>query len=191
MIYPIVAYGHTVLRQKAVDITPDYPDLHQFLADLWETMYATDGIGLAAPQVNRSIRIFVIDANVLAKNYPETVGFKKTFINANKLKEEGDIWLFNEGCLSIPNIHEDIARPKRILLRYFDENFNQHEEWFEGAAARIIQHEYDHLEGILFTDYLSPMRKTMLARKLNNIAQGNIEVPYKMIFPRMKKQNRK
>ncbi|HNQ60574.1 MAG TPA: peptide deformylase [Bacteroidales bacterium] len=190
MIYPIVAYGHPILRQKAADIKSDFPDLQEFIKNLWETMYATDGIGLAAPQVNRAIRIFVIDATVLAKNYPETTGFKKTFINAYKINEGGDAWLFNEGCLSIPDIHEDVSRPKRILLHYLDENFDEHEEWFEGAVARTIQHEYDHLEGILFTDYLSPMRKTMLARKLNNIALGNIETKYRMIFPRSKKQKR-
>ena len=190
MIYPIVAYGHPILRQKAADIKSDFPDLQEFIKNLWETMYATDGIGLAAPQVNRAIRIFVIDATVLAKNYPETTGFKKTFINAYKINEGGDACLFNEGCLSIPDIHEDVSRPKRILLHYLDENFDEHEEWFEGAVARTIQNEYDHLEGILFTDYLSPMRKTMLARKLNNIALGNIETKYRMIFPRSKKQKR-
>lgn len=182
MIFPIVAYGHPTLRKKAEPVSPDYPGLQEFLKDLWETMYATDGIGLAAPQVNRSIRIFVVDTDVLSEKYPEAKGFKKAFVNPQMLEETGSEWAYSEGCLSIPDIHEDVYRKPRIHLRYQDENFTEHEEWFEGIVARVIQHEYDHLEGILFTDHLSPLRKTMLAGKLNNIARGRINPPYRMLF---------
>lgn len=188
MIYPVVAYGHPVLRQKAIDITPDYPGLKEFIADMWETMYKTDGIGLAAPQVNKSIRLFVIDGQVLSEKYPEAKGFKKTFINPVILEESGEDWAYSEGCLSIPEIHEDVMRKPHLLIRYADENFDIREEWYEGINARIIQHEYDHLEGILFTDHLSSMRKMMLARRLNDIARGNIDVDYKMIFPLARKK---
>ena len=187
MIYPIVAYGHPVLRLKAEPISPDYPQLQSFISDLWETMYATDGIGLAAPQVNRSIRMFVIDGSVLAEKYPEARDFKKLFINPVILKEEGEDWAYSEGCLSIPDIHEDVFRKPRLLMRYYDEQFREYEEWFEGINARIIQHEYDHLEGIMFTDHLSSMRKMMLSGRLSDISRGNIRVDYRMIFPLFKK----
>jgi len=183
MILPIVAYGHPVLRKKAADITPDEPDIEKFIADLWETMYATDGIGLAAPQVNRSIRIFVIDGEVLAEKYPEAAGFKKCFINARIIEEDGQPWSYSEGCLSIPEIHEAVERKQRVHMQYLDEQFQPHDEWFEGVNARVVQHEYDHLEGILFTDHLSTLRKTMLRRKLSDISHGNIKVDYRMIFP--------
>lgn len=190
MIYPIVAYGHPVLRKKAETITGDLPDLQSFIDNLWETMYATDGIGLAAPQVNRSIRIFVIDANALAESYPEGKDFKKTFINAQIIEEEGEGWGYSEGCLSIPEIHETVIRKPRLKMRWHDENFNEHEEWFEGIIARIIQHEYDHLEGLLFTDHLSNIRKVLLKGKLMDISKGDIKVDYRMIFPLRKKSNR-
>lgn len=188
MILPIVAYGHPVLRKKAADVTPDDPELSQFITNLWETMYATDGIGLAAPQVNRSIRVFVIDGDVLAEKNPEAKGFKKCFINARMIEQNGDTWGYNEGCLSIPDIHETVNRQARVHLQYLDENFQPHDEWFEGVNARVIQHEYDHLEGILFTDHLSTLRKTMLRRKLSDISHGNIKVDYRMIFPIHKKR---
>ncbi len=188
MIYPIVAYGHPTLRLKAQPVNSNTPDFQEFLKDLWETMYATDGIGLAAPQVNRSIRVFVIDTDVLAEKYPEAKGFKKAFINPQILEETGTEWAYSEGCLSIPDIHEEVYRKPRLRIRYQDENFVEHEEWFEGIVARVIQHEYDHLEGILFTDRLSPLRKTMLSGKLNNIARGKINPPYRMLFAASRKK---
>ncbi len=187
MVYPVVAYGHPVLRKKAEPITADYNEFEVFMANLWETMYVTDGIGLAAPQVNRSIRIFVLDANVLAEKYPEGKGFKKAFINPVILEEEGEEWVYSEGCLSIPDIHEDVLRKPKLLIHYQDEQFNHHEEWFEGIVARIIQHEYDHLQGVMFTDRLSNIRKMLLKRKLNDISKGFVKVDYKMIFPLIKK----
>ncbi|MDD2963165.1 MAG: peptide deformylase [Bacteroidales bacterium] len=190
MILPIVAYGHPVLRKKAIDITPEEPDIQTFITHLWETMYATDGIGLAAPQVNKSIRVFVIDGEVLAEKYPEAKGFKKCFINAEMVEQQGEPWGYSEGCLSIPDIHETVERQPRVHLRYLDENFEPHDEWFEGVNARVIQHEYDHLEGIVFTDRLSMLRKTMLKRKLSDISHGNIKVDYRMIFPINKKRKR-
>lgn len=188
MILPIVAYGHPVLRKKAIDITPDEPGLEKFIADMWETMYATDGIGLAAPQVNKSIRMFVIDGSVLAEKYPEAQGFKKCFINARILEETGEEWGYSEGCLSIPDIHETVERKPRLRIQYLDPQFTLHDEWFEGVNARIIQHEYDHLEGVMFTDHLSTLRKTMLRRKLSDISHGNVKVDYRMIFPINKKR---
>jgi peptide deformylase len=187
MIYPVVAYGHPVLRKVAEPIGPDHPNLEEFLKNLWETMYATDGIGLAAPQVNRSIRIFVLDANILAEKFPEGKDFKKTFINSEIIQEEGEEWAYNEGCLSVPDIHEDVMRKPRLLIRYHDEQFVQHEEWYEGIIARIIQHEHDHLEGKVFTDHLSNIRKMLLKRKLSDISKGYVKVDYKMIFPLAKK----
>lgn len=186
MILPIVAYGHPVLRKVAQDITPDYPGLKEFINDMFETMYKSDGVGLAAPQVNRSIRIFVIDASHFAEQQPELEGFKKAFINAHIIEESGEEWIFNEGCLSVPDIREDISRKPRIRIEYDDENFVHHDEVYEGIAARIIQHEYDHLDGILLVDRVSQLRKMLLKRKLNDISTGNIEVSYKMIFPAKK-----
>ncbi|MDO9512015.1 MAG: peptide deformylase [Bacteroidales bacterium] len=190
MIYPIIAYGHPGLRKKAEDISPDYPDLKKFIDDLWETMYVTDGIGLAAPQINKSIRIFVIDATALSEKYPEVKDFKKTFINAQIIKEEGEEWSYSEGCLSIPDINETVLRKPRLLMRWHDEDFTEHEQWFDGVIARVIQHEYDHLEGILFTDLLSNIRKILLKGKLADISKGDIKVDYRMIFPLRKKSNR-
>ncbi|HAQ64448.1 MAG TPA: peptide deformylase [Bacteroidales bacterium] len=188
MILPIVAYGHPILRKKAIDITPGEAGIGQFITDLWETMYATDGVGLAAPQVNRSIRIFVIDGNPLSEKYPEAKNFRQCFINARIIEEEGEPWGYSEGCLSIPEIHESVERKPRVHIQYLDEQFQPHDEWFEGANARVIQHEYDHLEGILFTDLLSTLRKTMLRRKLSDISHGNIKIDYRMIFPINKKR---
>ncbi len=188
MILPITAYGHPVLRKKSIDIDKDYPDLEKFIADLWETMYKTDGVGLAAPQVNRSIRVFAIDASPFVKNYPEAKNFKKLFINAHIIEREGEEISYNEGCISIPDIHEDVTRKTRVLMRYTDEEWNEHEEWFEGIQARVIQHEYDHLEGILFTDHISNLRKMILKRKLSDIAHGRIDPGYRMLFPNLKKK---
>lgn len=187
MILPVVAYGHPVLKKVAEEIPRDYPDLQQFLADLWETMYVSDGVGLAAPQVNRSVRIFVIDASPFFEKYPETEHFKKAFINARIYKEEGDEFSFNEGCLSFPGLREDIFRKPVIHIRYIDENFIEHDERYDGVIARIIQHEYDHIEGIVFVDRIPTLKKMLLKRRLNDISKGNVEVSYRMLFPLIKK----
>jgi peptide deformylase len=184
---PIVAYGHTNLRKKSDDIGPDYPNLKELIEEMFITMHESNGVGLAAPQINRSIRLFVVDATPYAKEYPEVDGFRKVFINPVILDESGKEWSFNEGCLSIPDIREDVIRKPNVRLEYFDENFIRHEEEFTGVVARIIQHEYDHLEGILFVDRINSLRKTLLKRKLNDISRGNIDVDYKMIFPLQKK----
>lgn len=189
MKLPIVAYGHPVLKKVAEDILPDYPDLKQFIADMWETMYESDGVGLAAPQVNRSIRLFVVDTDPFAEKYPDGKGYKQCFINAKIYAEEGEEWLFNEGCLSFPGIHEDIPRRPIIRIRYVDENFQPHDEQFDGIRARVIQHEYDHIDGIVMTDHLSPLKKMLLKSRLNDITKGNVDVHYKMIFPIVKKKH--
>ena len=183
MLLPIVAYGHPTLRKRSEEITKYYPDFEKFVADLTETMYVADGVGLAAPQVNRNIRVFVIDCNPFKEKYPEASGVKGVFINPVILEETGDTWYYNEGCLSVPGIHEDVLRKKTIKIRYFDENWVEHTKTFTGIVARVIQHEYDHLEGKVFTDHLSPMRKLLLKGKLNDISQGRVNVDYKMIFP--------
>ncbi len=189
MTLPIVAYPHPILKKKTVEIEPDYPDLDVFLSDMWETMYQADGIGLAAPQVNRSLRLFVIDASILSEHHhPEADGFKKTFINPTILIQEGEEELHNEGCLSFPGLHEEIQRKSVIHIHYLDENFQEFEERYDGILARIIQHEYDHIEGITMAERISPLRKMLLKRRLSDIASGNIDVHYKMIFPSVKKK---
>lgn len=180
MIYPIYLYGSPVLRKTAVDITPDYPDFKQFMENMWETMYHADGVGLAAPQVGKSVRVFVIDGTVFEEDYPETKDFKKAFINAHILESEGEPWSWNEGCLSVPKIHEDVKRPARIRIKYVDENFVEHDEWYEGLCARIIQHEYDHLDGKMFVDHLSPIRKQLLKSKLQKISKGDVSTDYRV-----------
>ncbi|MCX6306331.1 MAG: peptide deformylase [Bacteroidetes bacterium] len=187
MTLPVVAYGHPVLKKVAEHITPDYPDLQQFLADLWETMYISDGVGLAAPQVNRSIRLFVIDASAFAEKYPEAEHFKKAFLNATIYKEEGTEFSFNEGCLSFPGLREDILRKPVIHIKYMDENFVEHDERYDGVIARVIQHEYDHIEGIVFVDRIPSLKKMLLKRRLSDISRGNVEVAYRMMFPAVKK----
>jgi peptide deformylase len=187
MILPVVAFGHPNLRKVAVDITPEYPGLQQLIADMWETMYFSVGVGLAAPQINKQVRIFTIDATPYEKETPETKDFKKVFINPKIVEEKGDEWAFSEGCLSIPDIHEDVLRKSDVRLTYYDEEFNFHDEWFSGILARIIQHEYDHLEGILFVDKVHPLRKIMIKRKLLEISKGITEAKYKMIFPPKKR----
>lgn len=181
MILPIVAYGDPVLKKKADVITKEYPHLKELIANMYETMNHASGVGLAAPQIGLSIRLFVTDGTPFEKE--EVRNFKQVFINPVILKEEGKEWLFNEGCLSIPNIREDVSRLDIIHIHYFDENFNEHEGIFTGIAARIIQHEYDHLEGILFTDHLSSLRKRILKNKLIDISKGNVDIDYKMKFP--------
>lgn len=190
MNLPIIAYGDSILRRKAVDITREYPDLDVLIANMFETMYGAHGVGLAAPQVGLSIRLFVIDATSFAEDEPALENFKKVFINAQIQEESGEKWAFNEGCLSIPDIREDIHRQETIRISYFDENWEQHEETFSGLAARVIQHEYDHIEGKLFTDKLSPLRKALLKNRLDSISKGIVKVDYKMKFPAMKKGRR-
>jgi peptide deformylase len=187
MNLPVVAIGHPNLRKKSVEITPEYPGLEKFIADMWETMYSSGGVGLAAPQVNKQIRIFTIDATPYEKETPESKDFKKVFINPRIVEEKGEEWAFSEGCLSIPDIHEDVMRKPDVRLTYYDEQFNVHDEWFSGIVARIIQHEYDHLEGILFVDKIHPLRKIMLKRKIQEIAKGITEAKYKMLFPPKKR----
>jgi peptide deformylase len=182
MILPIVAYGDPVLKKVAEEIDPDYPGLEKLIQDMYETMYSSKGVGLAAPQIGKSIRLFVIDASPFADEYPELEGWKRTFINPRILEQDGEDWDFNEGCLSIPGIREDVSRKPELILEYEDENFELHEEKFDGVVARVIQHEYDHLEGILFTDHLSPLKKRLLKGKLNDISKGIVDVNYKMKF---------
>ena len=183
MILPVVAYGHPVLKKIAEEITPDYPGLQQLIADMFETMYHTEGVGLAAPQINKSIRLFVIDADPFTENYPEAKGFKKVFINPEIVEVSEEKWTFREGCLSLPAMNEDVERPAKVTVNYLDENFVEHEEEFDGICARVFQHEFDHLEGKVYVDRVAPMRKMMLKNKLRNISEGNVYVDYKMIFP--------
>lgn len=194
MVLPITAYGDPVLRKKAKDIPQDYPSLKELIENMWETMYGAYGVGLAAPQVGLPIRLFVIDTSPFAEDEDLTeeernklAGLKKVFINAKIVEETGDEWAFNEGCLSIPDIREDVFRKPEIKIEYFDENFNKHSEEYDGLAARVIQHEYDHIEGILFTDKLSSLKKRLIKGKLTNISKGKIQVDYRMKFPELKK----
>lgn len=189
MILPIVGYGDPVLRKKGEEITKDYVNLKETIANMYETMYNAYGVGLAAPQVGLSIRLFVIDTKPfsededLSKEESEQLGgFKKTFINPVILKEEGEEWGFNEGCLSIPEVREDVYRHEKITIEYFDEDFNKHTEAYDGLIARVIQHEYDHVEGILFTDKISSLKKRLIQKKLQNIMEGKTRPDYKMKF---------
>ena len=183
MILPIVAFGSGVLREKCKSITKDYPDLTQLIADMYESMYTASGVGLAAPQINKANRIFIIDTTLFSEDEEnDIVPLKQVFINPKMLEKKGEEWLFNEGCLSIPDIREDISRKAEIELEFLDEKFKKHSKKFDGLTARVIQHEYDHLEGILFTDKISPLRKKMLKGKLTDISKGKVEVSYKMRF---------
>jgi peptide deformylase len=192
MILPILAYGSPVLRKVGLAIDPGYPDLPTFIEDMWETMYASNGVGLAAPQVNHSIRLFVIDTlqifeglNAQEKaEYPDSPGCKKVFINASILSQSGEEWSYNEGCLSIPRIRDDVFRKQTVTLSYCDEQFQQHTETFTGVTARVILHEYDHIEGKLFIDHLKPLKRKLLKGKLDDISKGKVKVDYKMSFPR-------
>ena len=186
MILPIVAFGTPVLRQKAKKIDEDYKGLLELVDNMFETMYKASGVGLAAPQIGMSIRLFIVDASPFQEEEPKLKDFKKVFLNPEIVEEEGEKFDFNEGCLSIPHIREDVSRKSKILIRFQDEHFKNYEEEFDGLAARIIQHEYDHIEGVLFTDYLSPIKKRLLKRKLNDISKGNISVDYRMKFPQKK-----
>ncbi len=190
MILPVVAYGMPVLRKKGKEITPDYPQLQKLIDNMFETMYASDGVGLAAPQIDKSIRLFVIDAEPFAniedisEEEKKRLKGQRVFINPVIIEESGDEWSFTEGCLSIPGINEDVKRKEKIKIEYFDRDFNKHTEEIDGLLARVIQHEYDHIEGILFTDYLSPLKKRLLKRKLENITKGKVNVHYRMKFPK-------
>jgi len=186
MKLPVYAYGSPVLRKIAKDVDPDYPGLEQLISNMFETMNSAEGVGLAGPQVGKSIRLFLVDARVYGEDYEDLKDFKKVFINTRILEEWGDEVLETEGCLSIPKIHEDVYRSDFIRIKYADENFIEHEVVFEGMAARIIQHEYDHLDGILFPDKLSPLKKRLIKGKLKDIANGKVNVNYKMIFPQKK-----
>jgi peptide deformylase len=190
MILPIVAYGNPVLRKVGKDITPDYPGLSKLIEDMWETMYNSRGVGLAAPQVNKDIRLFIMDSIQIIKNleedekdtYPGDEGYKGVFINAKINTINGNEWLYNEGCLSIPKIREDILRKEEITITFLDENFNLQTKTFNGITARVILHEYDHIDGKLFIDYLKPLKKNLLKRKLYDISKGKVDVDYQMSF---------
>jgi peptide deformylase len=197
MILPIVAYGDPVLRKLGVEIAKDYPGLDKLIADMYETMYASSGVGIAAPQVGKAIRLFLVDTKPFVNGERdadeedeytpeerEQLGnLSKTFINAVIVEEEGEQWVFNEGCLSIPKIREDVLRKPKIHIQYYDQNFKFYDETYEGIAARVIQHEYDHIEGKLFTDRISPLRRRLLKGKLADISKGKVSVTYKMRFP--------
>lgn len=187
MTLPIVAYGAAVLRKVSEPINADYPNLTKLIEDMWETMYDSNGVGLAAPQINRAIRLFVMDSQQIFENaepgdpaYPDAPGIKRVFINAEIIELSGNEWVYNEGCLSIPKIREDVSRHEKVTMKYMDENLVEHTETFDGMTARIILHEYDHIEGKLFIDYIKPLRKKMLQGKLNDIHKGKVRVDYKM-----------
>ena len=183
MKYAVTVYGDPILRQKAKDISPDKEDLKEIIENMWETMYYSDGVGLAAPQVGMPIRLFVIDASPYEDEESELKDFKKVFINPEIIEITGEEWVMNEGCLSLPEIREDVTRPETVHIKYYDENFVAHDETYSGYAARVIQHEYDHLEGKLFIDYLTPLKKRLLKGKLTNIALGKVQPHYKIKVP--------
>ncbi|HVY73652.1 MAG TPA: peptide deformylase [Puia sp.] len=190
MILPIIAYGAQVLRTPGKPVSPDYPGLAKLVEDMWETMYESNGVGLAAPQVNLSLRLFVIDSTQIFRNleedeqdkYPDGPGFRGVFINPKILKLNGATWAYSEGCLSIPKIHEEIFRNEEVTIEYNDENFQHHTRTFNGITARVILHEYDHIEGKLFIDYLKPLKRKLLRSKLDDISKGKVQVDYKMEF---------
>ncbi|HEY9343189.1 MAG TPA: peptide deformylase [Hanamia sp.] len=190
MVLPIVAYGNPVLRKVGQEITPDYPNLKKLIDDMWETMYNSKGVGLAAPQINRDIRLFIMDSIQIIEgleedekdDYPGDNGYKGVFINAKIIEEDGEDWPYNEGCLSIPKIREDILRKESVTIHFFDESFTSHTQTFDGITARVILHEYDHIDGKLFIDYLKPLKKSLLKRKLDDISKGKVSVDYRMVF---------
>ncbi len=192
MILPIVAYGAPILRKVCDEIKADYSGLQKLIADMWETMYASNGVGIAAPQVNKKIRLFLIDSEQIFRNmdeddeddYPDEPGFKGVFINAHIAELYGEEWSYTEGCLSIPKIREDVSRKESVMLNYVDENFVPHTKTFNGITARVILHEYDHIVGKLFIDHIKPLKRTLLKRKLSDISKGKVEVDYRMVFPK-------
>lgn len=185
MILPIVAYGDAVLKRASVDIEKNSPEIEKLIADMFETMYAANGVGLAAPQIGKNIRLFIADGTQI--DAIKDSGFKKVFINAEIFEEDGEEWSYNEGCLSIPGVREDVLRLPKIKIKYLDENFKPHTEEFDGIQARIIQHEYDHIEGVLFVDHLSALKKQLIRGKLQNISKGKTDAEYRMKFPLGKK----
>jgi peptide deformylase len=192
MVLPVIAYGHPVLRKKCDDITPEYPELAKLIQDMWDTMYHTNGVGVAAPQVGKAIRLFVIDTDQIVegfdeqdkRDYPNEKPIKGVFINAQKIEEGGEPWAYNEGCLSIPKVREDIKRAAKVKVRYMDEQFVEHEREFDGITARVILHEYDHIEGKLFIDYLPQLKRRLIKKKLDDISAGKVKVDYRMSFPK-------
>jgi len=188
MILSIVAYGTPVLREETNEIEKDYPDLDILLENMFETMYASKGVGLAAPQIGKAIRLFIVDASGFNDEgeYPELADFKRIYINPIIVEESGEEWKFEEGCLSIPGIREDVSRKSVVTVEYYNEHFELVEETLDGIAARVVQHEYDHIEATLFTDLINPLRKRLIKGKLNDIAKGNIKVSYRMKFPLVK-----
>lgn len=185
MILPIYAYGQPVLKKKASDISHDYPDLSKLIDDMWETMYFAHGVGIAAPQIGMSIRLFVIDSIQIMDDDKKEEGIKKVFINAQIIEETGDLWAYEEGCLSIPDIRGDVERTKKVRIQYLDENFIKHDEIYEGINARVIQHEYDHIEGLLFVEKLKPLKKKLIQRRLSDIKTGKVKADYKLKFARL------
>ena len=195
MIIPVVAYGDSVLRKKAEPITKDYPKLDALIENMKETMYGAYGVGLAAPQIGLPVRLFLVDTAPFSEDdefteeqQEQLKNFQRTFINAEILEEEGDEWAFNEGCLSIPDVREDVFRQPKVTIKFQDENFKTHTEVYDGLIARVVQHEYDHIEGVLFTDKISSLKKRLIKGKLANISKGKIQVDYRMRFPLMKKK---
>jgi len=195
MILPIVAYGNPVLKRVADEITSDYPDLSELIENMWETMYASHGVGLAAPQIGLSIRLFVIDASLFVdeeemdqEEIDTLKDLKKVFINPIIEEEQGELWSFNEGCLSIPDVREDVSRKEEIVVSYLDENFTPQQLKLNGLAARVVQHEYDHIQGVLFTDHLSPLKKRLIKKRLTSISKGSVSVEYRMKFPKKSKR---
>jgi peptide deformylase len=184
MILPIVAFGYPILRKKGDNITKEYEKLSELIANMWETMYGAEGVGLAAPQIGKAIRLFLVDASSFKEDEPKLEGFKKVFINAEIIEEKGEDWVFQEGCLSIPGVRENVKRNETIKIKYYDEEFRAFTEEFSGLAARVIQHEYDHIDGILFTDKINPLKKQMIKRKLTDISKGIVKAGYRMRFPK-------
>ena len=184
MILPIYGYGQPVLKKVGEEIPSDYPELATLIENMWETMYKAEGVGLAAPQIGLPIRLFIVDTKQTKEEGEEEEGIKKVFINAQKIEEAGDPWTYEEGCLSIPDVRGDVDRPPQLKLHYFDENFMEHTEVFTGIEARVIQHEYDHIDGILFTEHLKPIKRRLVKRKMENIRKGKVSVDYKMKFAR-------
>jgi len=182
MILPIIAYGHPILKKICEEVEQEDQGLTELLANMWETMYNAKGVGLAAPQIGQAKRIFLVDTEQLKDKEGAEVGIKKVFINAEIIEEEGDFWSYEEGCLSIPKIVGDVDRQEQVSIRYQDEEFEWHEDSFDGMNARVIQHEYDHIEGILFTEKLKPLKRRLISRKLENIKKGKIDPDYRMKF---------
>ena len=186
MILPVYAYGQPVLKRVGKEIDKDFGGLNDLLEDMWETMYHAQGVGLAAPQIGQSLRLFLVDTIQVMEEGEEQTGIKKAFINAQILEENGELWAYEEGCLSIPNIRGDVERQERIKIKYYDENFNEFIEEYEGINARVIQHEYDHIDGKLFTDKLKPLKKKMISRKLDQIKKGKAKADYRLRFANLK-----